>query len=636
MKLYSFKIEGFRKHTCTTIFFSDATFLLGENNIGKSSILKALEYYFKGTKRIPVEEFSRMYDKDSETEKIITEKIVLTAEFRNVPIEANEWHGFKGRLLPYEIQSDTKETGLRIVYKKTYEIDKDFEGEMKEYKKVLKDTYNECKTVQDFIDKGVSEEVFKKIFGEIKLTKKINDKDFEKLREEYLELFYDETTEEEVWAKNPGGISANILSKLPKFVFIPAQDKVDELSSQKGALMETLNELFNDVREASDHFGKAQYYLNLLAEELDPEDEESELSQLLTGLNKVISDVFPDITIMAKANLSDPRQVLNPKFDISMGSNVNTRVEQQGTGVIRSAVFAMLRYRNMRISQHAQKDNIIRPIFIAFEEPEIYLHPKAVYQMRDTIYELACEPLNQIVCTTHSPFMIDLSRNSSQTLNHIRMEPSISNNDERITSNPFNVTKAFKDLQGSDKTYVKMLMKIDDSMAKVFFARNVLIIEGDTEDIVFRETISRMSPIQRKEVRANWEIVKARGKATIISLIKYLKIMGINPYVIHDKDENTPNAKKYNEPIKQALQDESRRIMLENCIEDILGYPAPSNNKPSTAYSHIDMTWGNNWESINSNWREIVESIFFSENKKQDAVENTTETLEQINVGRAD
>lgn len=59
MKLHSSKIEGFRRHVSTDILFSDATFLIGENNAGKSSILKALEYFLNGTKKIPLDDFSK-------------------------------------------------------------------------------------------------------------------------------------------------------------------------------------------------------------------------------------------------------------------------------------------------------------------------------------------------------------------------------------------------------------------------------------------------------------------------------------------------------------------------------------------------------------------------------------------------
>ena len=44
MRLYKLKIEGFRKIISAEITFGDATFLIGENNVGKSTVLSAIEY----------------------------------------------------------------------------------------------------------------------------------------------------------------------------------------------------------------------------------------------------------------------------------------------------------------------------------------------------------------------------------------------------------------------------------------------------------------------------------------------------------------------------------------------------------------------------------------------------------------
>ncbi len=54
-------------------------------------------------------------------------------------------------------------------------------------------------------------------------------------------------------------------------------------------------------------------------------------------------------------------------------------------------------------------DAATRSLIIGFEEPEIYLHPSAANQMRDLIYELS-DGQSQIIATTHSPYLIDLSR----------------------------------------------------------------------------------------------------------------------------------------------------------------------------------------------------------------------------------
>ena len=160
-------------------------------------------------------------------------------------------------------------------------------------------------------------------------------KDLEDIAPEEL---FDINKSETIWFENPGGISGNVLTKLPKFLLIPDQAKTEELSGNKGALITTLNSLFEDVRNSSSNFEKAQYYLEELAKELDPKDEESEFAQMLSGLNKVVGDVFPETTFLAQANLSNPDEVITPKFDIQLGSNVNTSVDNQGAGVIRSSI----------------------------------------------------------------------------------------------------------------------------------------------------------------------------------------------------------------------------------------------------------------------------------------------------------
>ena len=94
--------------------------------------------------------------------------------------------------------------------------------------------------------------------------------------------------------------------------------------------MTTLNQLFEDIREESQNFKKAQHYLNELAKELDPQDEDSDFSNLLKELNNVVSDIFPNSSFMAKANLSNANDVIKPNFDVQLGSNIYTSVNDQG------------------------------------------------------------------------------------------------------------------------------------------------------------------------------------------------------------------------------------------------------------------------------------------------------------------
>lgn len=146
-------------------------------------------------------------------------------------------------------------------------------------------------------------------------------------------------------------------------------------------------------------------------------------------------------------------------------------------------------------------------------------------------------------------------------------------------------------------------------MPRVFLVNKVLIVEGDTEQVALSETISKMPSKIRGEILSEWYILRARGKAAIIPLIKYLKAMHIDIYVMHDKDEGTSGAVIFNEPIRQALSNDSHLFVLENCVEDVLGYSAPLSDKPYKAYCYIKENW-KQWEDVNPQWKRIVENVF--------------------------
>lgn len=607
MFLNSLRIQGFRKHYDTTVTFSDSTFLIGENNVGKSSILYALDYLLNNKARISPDEYFSTTTQQGEKKQIANE-IIFTAEFCNLPSESQTWRGFRGRVL---LSKDIPEgqTGLQFVYRKTFPIGSNAIIETLEYKKATKPCFVACKTIQDYLDNGLFESSLTDDLRKMDRSKKLSAAE-KKLFETVEDIFDIDETQNE-WVKNPGGIPQNVMSKLPKYLLIPAQDKEDEITGSSGTLQNTLNELFSEVRESSENYKKAQEYLEKLSKELNPEDQSTEISKMICELNHIVSDVFPNTGISASANLSDADKVIKPIFSVEMSSNISTPASLQGTGLIRSTVFALLRYKNLRDNRKSDFEG--RPLIIGFEEPEIYLHPNAINKMRDTIYNLAESGNNQIVCTTHSPYMIDISKKPTQILNSfwtvIKNDILDDEQVEIVESMPFNVTDEYKKLQGDSKTYIKMILKIDDTIAKSFFVKKVLIIEGDTEQVVITETLNRMPDTLKAKLLSEWHIVRARGKAAIIPLIKYLKSMSIDIFVMHDGDYGTAGAEKFNEPIKQALNNEAQLVVLKNCIEDVLGYPAPTADKPFTAYKHIQDTW-TDWNSIPEQWRRVMEKIF--------------------------
>jgi len=593
MRLHGLSINGFKRLHTAEIEFGNATFLIGANNAGKSSVLKAIGWLLSNNRRMDIECFCSELDEETGETKTTCDTVILEAEFRNVPDAASAWRGFKGRIFAYD-PKDTGETGKSIFYRKTYKLLEDVKIELKTFKRTLKPEFADLQKPSEFIAAGGPQELFVETFSALDKKLSASERDKLELVDELWEI-----NEEEDWAVNPGGIGSVVLSKLPSILIIPADAASHEIDQKSGVLQKILHELFKDVRESSANYKDAQACLSLLAKELDPSDAGSEFGKMMGELNTVLGGVFPESRIYAAADLSSP-DALVPTFAIEMSSNIRTSVANQGTGMVRAAVFGLLRFRQQWLKRREGNDE--RGLIIGFEEPEIYLHPSAANQMRDLIYDLS-DQNSQIVATTHSPYLIDLSRKPKQVLNRFQYKKG------HTSVLPFSVSEEFVKLQSNDKDQVKMLIKLDDHVSRIFFTRRVLVVEGDTEEVVIKEAIRRMPPEMKSRVLSGSEMVKARGKASIIGLVKYLSALNVDFFVIHDRDQGTEGAERFNEPIRIAVGNDDKLIVLEECIEDFLGYPAPSSEKPFNAYKRT-LEWGEGWDGVPEQLKKLLMSVY--------------------------
>lgn len=598
MKLKKLCIQNFRKLNNVEIDLADATFLVGANNSGKSSTLDAIEFLISD-KKLDDTCRSRYIMENGEEKVNDTEDIIIEGTFTNVPMEMIQQRGFNASRLIVEHNGD--DCSYSFKYRVRFSKDKKSHREMLMHKVTLKKEFADCKTVQDFIDRGIDHGCFERLDVNKKITESFK-KELETLWPDAFEI-----DDSEQWFENPGGIPGNVLSKLPRFLKIKADVLSDEMAAEKsGTLHDLLDILFNQVREASPNYKKAYEALIELEKEMDTTDPNTEFGKLMVELNRVVDGVFHKAAINVETELTKPEN-LKAKFSTSLTSNVKTPIENQGTGLIRATVFALLRYNKQREERVA--DGLSRGIIIGFEEPELFLHPNAAEKMRDIIYELATEN-NQIIATTHSPYMIDISKCNTQVLNSFKMTEH-----EFALVKAFNLSEAFKAIFEKDCTRVKMIQKIDDYVSRIFFAQKVIIVEGDTEDIVFRHTISAMPEEVRKAIKEKYQIVKATGKATMISFIKYLKALDVDLFVVHDEDADIAGSEKMNAPILAALNNqEAQRLMMHNCIEDELGYPVPTSEKPYKAFLKVK-DW-NTWEDVPETWKNKMRIVFseFKEN----------------------
>ncbi|WP_299804948.1 AAA family ATPase [uncultured Shewanella sp.] len=593
MRLHEITIDNFRKLKGCTIGFRDSTFLIGANNAGKSSVFSAIEL-LHSAKNANREDYSKTYNEVDDLYEYSNE-IEIVAKYHNLPDEAKEWLGFKGRIIKVD-EPLPGETENSIIYKKVWSIKLSKpKVYMLEHPKVPKEQFVGATQVSELVGDIYTEEVLRKFFGDDNFTKKLTIKGIKDKLEELTGYWEVQEDQEPQWVENPGGIPGNVLSKLPRIVIIPAESCVSELTSSNGALHLLLGDLFEQVRSGSDNYQQAQRFLNELAAELNPNDTETDFGKLIQELNGMVHNLFPDSSVHVSAALDKPEKTIKPQFTVELESNVKTEVSYQGHGMIRATAFQLLRFVQEFVNKNAENP---RSTIFCFEEPEIYLHPAAANQLRDSLYELA-GPNCQIVATTHSPYMVNLGTDKSISLT------KFSYSDGGFTgTTSFNLESAFSDLQQNEKQNLKMLLKVDDYISRMFFTNKCVFVEGDTEEVVVRETIKRLSADDKARIIGNCEFLRARGKAVLISIAKYLNTLDVNYIFMHDRDAGTPKAAAMNDPIL-AQTGAGRRIMIEECIEDLLGYQAPSSEKPYKAYKHIAENWGEEFNELPERWKSI-------------------------------
>lgn len=580
MKLEKIKIKNFRRISEAELTLASSSFVIGPNNSGKTTVIDAIDALLSLKSEKVTEADFRLSDDGTREDTI-----ELTGVFTNISEETAQSRGFKGRVI------DGKFT-----YKKTYKLTAVGKPKIESftYPYKLKDEFQAVKKVQDLLDLDITIETIAdrldKTGSEDKLPK-----NWEK---DFVEVLDFETDQEPISEENPGGFPSNVNSKLPKVIRIPSLVSTTDFEGKdKGLLSECLSLLFEDLLSQNDLATEIQDRLTELENQMKPETEGSLIKELTNDVNSIIDAVFPSCGIEIKPNLQNLQDILKPKYEVSLFSNVKTKIDKQGTGLLRTTAFAMLRYHsNLR----TQKQLETRPILVAFEEPEIYLHPSAANLLRDTIYALG--ETDQIVCNTHSPWMIDLTQEP------LSLTKMVSNADKTITCINYGLTSSFAKLPNEDKLRVKMLQLFDDEISRVFFADRVVIVEGDTEMLAIKNTLKIIPEPLRKEVLFKSQVIRARGKASIISLVKYLQDLGVFPYVMHDRDQGIAGAEVFNQPISNAINDATRLTLNHENVENSLGYAATSADKPFKAF-----TVTNAWTTVADipiEWKTKFEFIF--------------------------
>lgn len=400
---------------------------------------------------------------------------------------------------------------------------------------------------------------------------------------------YTYSPNQEDWVQNGFGGFASLFSKYaPQPIFINAME--DEAS-----LEDKVNKLISDrylrtIRENNpDLYNRAIASIKELQNAITSS---ANIEQINTDINTHFSEIFSGLRLKIEATNDEnikPEDAFKKNHTMKVERNDCDRSEtflQNGHGVIRQALFNFVAFMN----EHNEATG--RNILILFEEPELFLHPKLIFKLRKSLYDMAQYGSCQVLCATHSPMMIDISKHHSSLVRIVK------DNDGVV-----HTYQAGDNLFASDqdtKDRVQMINRMNPHICEAFYADKVLLVEGDTETIVYRHLLDKFYP--NSEVY----VLNTGSKMNIPFFQRILTHFRIEHYPIHDMDTELLENGNHNpawtlnntiwglvEEANAKQQGLSRRYVHNAYFENAHHYRLNhSKDKPLSAYKYAKSITG--------------------------------------------
>ena len=259
------------------------------------------------------------------------------------------------------------------------------------------------------------------------------------------------------------------------------------------------------------------------------------------------------LNILKKRNIDE-------KFVLKEMKNLSDTLmaEYVSKGLYRTLLFEL--FRALAAESKKIETSIIGNTMIFFEEPELYLHPQAEKELYDCFIALSKLGV-QLYISTHSSNFISLKHYKSIC----------------IIRNSNNGSRAFQFkgrlFSGDEVKYFNMNYWINPDRSELFFAKKVILVEGQTDKIVLGYLSKKLGIY-----KYDYSILECGSKSIIPQFIKLLNAFKLPYIAVYDKDNHfwrteleIENSNIKNHSIQKSINyDFGNFIEFDNDIEEEL------------------------------------------------------------------
>lgn len=334
----------------------------------------------------------------------------------------------------------------------------------------------------------------------------------------------------------PTGIDESVIALLPEILYIPAvKDLGDEVKTAQttpfgkilGILLKVIEPKLADAKELFEQLNAKMNRVRRTDGSIQ-DNRLDEVKLIELTVDKFVRESFSSVKIEIDIPPPELRTVLSGA-KIFADDGVRGPIETKGDGLRRAIVFSILRafvelQRSGALSLEETEPATADRYMLLFEEPELYLHPKA----QDILFQALSVFARQhhVLVTTHSPTFFG----PDATATFVKLKKVI---DPSLAAKPF--TKAYPiDLREMGaKDQFQIICYENNNIA--FFADTVVLVEGDSDYLVLPHLARMINP--------NWDCGKTsvrfariNGKTSIRRYKQFFVRFGSRVAVLADLD----------------------------------------------------------------------------------------------------
>lgn len=281
---------------------------------------------------------------------------------------------------------------------------------------------------------------------------------------------WDDSTND--WVVNPTGLDNALSVLLPEPIRIGAMENAAEDASKaktSTTIGKLLGEFLAPVKTA--HEADLNQHLNEVGRRISSDGDMrfSELSTIDQNVNSKVNDLFPGMSV--KLHFDTPKiddLIKAGTLKVFEGAGNGRDFSSYGHGAQRSIQMALVQYlAEIKRSNNSSHSTTL----LLIDEPELYLHPFAIEQIREALVALSLSGY-QVLISTHSSQMI-----TPELAEHTLL---IRKSDVLGTHSRLRLADAIQSVVPNSTHQMEQLFNLAHS-SQLLFAENVVLTEGKTE-----------------------------------------------------------------------------------------------------------------------------------------------------------